>query len=478
MKKYSENPMKNSLLRTMFLMITLLALSVPSVAQAAQKETPPAGGKPKAFSVPPAQTFALPNGLKVTMIPYGDVPKVAVTAVVEAGNINETADQVWLGDLTVSLLKEGTQARTAAQVDEAAANMGGGINIGMGADQTTAGGEVLSEFGADYVKLIAEVIQKPALPGSEIERLKGDMLRNLTIAKSTPQSMANERFRKILYPDHSYGRIYPSEAMLKSYDLAMVKKFYDDNFGAARTHIYVAGKFNAATMRKAITDSFSAWKKGSAPARNAPKTAGKRILEVIDRKDAPQSTLYIGLPVVDPSNPDFMALRVTNAILGGSFGSRITSNIREKKGYTYSPNSQLSARYRDTYWLETADVTTAVTGPSLKEIFYEIDLLRKEPPSQAELEGIKNYLAGIFVLQNSSRGGVVGQLIFRNLHGLGDDYLTTYVQKVHAVTPEQVQQMANKYIKPDQMTIVVVGDKSKIAEQVAPYEKAAAPGGN
>lgn len=486
MNSYSENhlKMKHPLLRSMLLVAMVMALSVSIFAQgtpaqaAPKKETPPAGGQPKAFTVPPAQTFSLPNGLKVTMVPYGQVPKVAVTAVIEAGNVNEAADQVWLGDLTVSLLKEGTQARTAAQVDEAAANMGGGINISMGADQSTVAGEVLSEFGPEYVKLIAEVIQKPLLPGSEVERLKADMLRNLTIAKSTPQSMANERFRKILYPDHPYGRIYPTEAMLKSYDLGMIKKFYDDNFGAARTHIYVAGKFDAAAMRKAITDSFAAWKQGAAPNRMAPKTAGKRLLEVIDRPNAPQSTLYIGLPVTDPSNPDFMALRVTNAILGGSFGSRITSNIREKKGYTYSPNSQLSARYRDTYWIETADVTTKDTGPSLKEIFYEIDLLRKEPPSQSELDGIKNYLAGIFVLQNSSRGGVIGQLIFRNLHGLGDDYLTTYVQKVHAVTPQQVQQMATKYLNPDQMTIVVVGDKSKIAEQVAPYEKTTAPGGN
>jgi zinc protease len=405
---------------------------------------------------------------------------VNVTAVIDAGNVDEGADQVWLGDLTTNLMKEGTQKRSSTQVDEAAANMGGSIGIGMGADQSTVGGEVLSEFGPEYVKLIAEVATQPLLPAAEIERLKGDMLRNLSIQKSTPQSQANERFRKILYPDHSYGRLYPTEAMLKGYDIAMVKKFYEDNFNAARTHVYVAGRFDAAAMKKAITDSFGGWKAGTAVKRTPPKTAGKRVLELIDRPKAPQSTLYIGLPITDPSNPDYMAIRVMNAILGGSFGSRITSNIREKKGYTYSPNSSLSSRYHDAYWVQTADVTTAVTGPSLKEIFYEIDRLRKEPPTQEELDGIKNYLAGIFVLQNSSRAGVVAQLIFRDFQGLGADYLSTYVQKVHAVTPQQVQQMAAKYLNPDQMTIVVVGDKSVIAEQVAPYEKGtpAASGGN
>lgn len=478
MQKFPEKNMKNSLLRTAFAAATALALTVGAWAQAAPaKQAPPPGGKPKPFTVPAAQTFSLPNGLKVSMVPYGDVPKVAVVAVVEAGNINESAENVWLGDLTVSLLKEGTQKRSSAQVDEAVAGMGGTLNIGMGADQTTAGGEVLSEFGPEYAKLIAEVVQQPLLPASEVDRLKADMLRNLTIQKSTPQSQANEAFRKILYPDHPYGRLYPTEAMVKGYTIDQVKKFYDENFGAARTHVYVAGKFDAAAMRKAITDAFSGWKKGAAPARTPPKTAGKRMLQLIDRPNAPQSTLYIGLPITDPSSADFMPLRVMNAILGGSFGSRITSNIREKKGYTYSPSSQLSIRYRDTYWIETADVTTAVTGPSLKEIFYEIDRLRTEPPSQDELDGIKNYLAGIFVLQNSTRGGVINQLIFRNLHGLGDDYLTTYVQKIHAVTPAQVQEMAKKYINPEQMTIVVVGDKSKIAEQIAPYEKGTS-GGN
>ncbi|HUS19305.1 MAG TPA: pitrilysin family protein [Terriglobales bacterium] len=445
----------------------------------AQKQTPPAGGTPKPFNIPPAQHFTLPNGLKVTMVPYGQVPKVTISTVVDAGNINEGPEQVWLADLMGSLMKEGTQNRTSAQVDAAAAKMGGTLNVAVGADQTTVVGDVLSEFGPEFVKLSAEVLQRPLLPATEVDRLKADQLRNLTIAKSTPGAMANEKFRSILYPNHPYGRIYPTEAMIKSYDLAGVKKFYDDNYGAARTHIYVAGKFDAAAMKKAITEAYSAWKKGDPAKHDIPKTAGKRALEVVDRPGAAQSTLYVGLPVIDPSNPDYMALRVMNAILGGSFGSRITSNIREQKGYTYSPSSQLSARYRDTYWVEVADVTTAVTGPSLKEIFFEIDRLRKEPPTAAEMEGIKNYLGGIFVLQNSSRGGVINQLVFRDFHGLGEDYLPTYVQKVRAVTPEQVQQMAAKYINPDQMTIVVVGDKAKIADQLVPYQKAAAaPSGN
>jgi predicted Zn-dependent peptidase len=249
-----------------------------------------------------------------------------------------------------------------------------------------------------------------------------------------------------------------------------VQKFYKDNFGAARTHVYVAGKFDAAAMKKAITDAFSGWTKGPDPLINIPKPVTKRAFDLIDRPNATQSTVYVGLPTINPSNPDFIPLSVTNTLLGGSFGSRITSNIREQKGYTYSPFSQLSSRYRDGFWAEIADVTTAVTGPSLKEIFFEIERLQKEAPPADELKGIQDYIAGVFILQNSTRQGIIGQIAYADLHDLGDNYFETYVQKVYTITPQLVQQTAQKYLSVDKMTIVVVGDKAKIADQLAPYQ--------
>ena len=158
-----------------------------------------------------------------------------------------------------------------------------------------------------------------------------------------------------------------------------------------------------------------------------------------------------------------------NALLGGSFASRITSNIREQKGYTYSPQGQLSSRYRDAYWVEVADVTTNVTGPSLKEIFGEVDRLQSEAPSEDELKDFQNYLAGVFVLQNSSRGGIIGQLEFVDLHGLPAEYLNGYVERIYAITPAQVQEVAKKYLQDDKATIVVVGDRKVIEEQLKPF---------
>jgi zinc protease len=445
-----------------------LALTLPGFAQ---KQTPPEGGPPKPFVLPQEETFRLPNGLQVTMVTYGSLPKVAIDVTVRAGNLNESADQVWLADVMGRLMKEGTTSRTSEQVAKEASSMGGSVDITVGPDQTSVAADVLSEFGPRMVALLADVAQHPLFPDSELPRLKKDALRRLTVMKSQPRPLAQEKFLKTLYPDHPYGRLFPSEEMINKYTIADIQKFYKENFGAARTHIYVAGKFDAAAVKKAITDSFSGWARGSEPVINPPKPATKREFGLVDRPNAPQSTLYIGLPIIDPSNPDFIPLQVTNALLGGSFASRITSNIREQKGYTYSPSSTLSARYRDAYWAEVADVTTAVTGPSLKEIFYEIDRLQKDPPSDQELQGIKNYLAGLFVLRNSTRIGVISQLHFVDLHNLGDKYLDTYVQKVYAVTPKQVQEIMQKYVRSEKMTIVVVGDKAKITDQISPYEK-------
>jgi predicted Zn-dependent peptidase len=183
-----------------------------------------------------------------------------------------------------------------------------------------------------------------------------------------------------------------------------------------------------------------------------------------------QSTLRIGLPVnVSPGHPDYIPLEVTDSLLGGAFTSRITNNIREQKGYTYSPFSQVVTRYHTAAWQESADVTTKFTADSVREIESEISRLRKEPPDAKELKGIQNFMGGIFVLRNSSNQGIVGQLAFVDLHGLTDDFLKTYVQRVNAVSRQDVQRITETYLDPAKMTLVVVGDKEKIGESLKAF---------
>jgi zinc protease len=443
-----------------------LALVGPA---AAQRETPPPVGTPRDFKLPAKREFTLPNGMGVTLVPFGTVPKATVNLAVRAGRIDQRPGQVWLAELTGDLMNEGTAARTAAQVAEHAAGMGGTFNVGIASDISNIGGDVLGERAPEMIRLVAEVVRTPRLPESELERIKGDRLRALAISRSQPQPIANEKFRELLYGDHPYGQVYPTEAMLKGFTIAQVRDFHARSFGAQRSHLYVAGVFDAAAVESAIRQAFGDWPRGSPPADRPPSPKSERTLTLIDRPDAVQSTLIIGLPVPDATDKDYLALQVTDALLGGSFGSRITTNIREDKGYTYSPFSTVSDFRHEAYWYEQADVTTNVTGASLKEIFGEIERLRNEAPPVEELDGIKNNLAGIFTLQNGSRGGIIGQLSFVDLQGLEDAYLTDYVRNMLAVTPQDVQRVARDYLRPEKMAIVVVGDRKTVAEQVAPY---------
>ena len=430
---------------------------------------PPTPGPPRDFKVPEPRRFTLDNGLQVALVQWGTMPKVRVTLRVRSGNAFERADEVWLADLTGELVREGTATRSASRISEEVARMGGALSVTVGEDTTTFAGDVLSEFGAQMIGVVADVIRNPRFPASEIDRLKADLLRNLAVASSQPGQIALQKFREVMYGDHPYGRIFPTEAMIKGYTVEQIRRFYQQTYGAGRSRLYVVGRFDPATVEASIRKAFAGWEKGSDASPIAARPSSARALHIIDRPGAPQSTIVLGVPTVDPSSPDFIPLTVMDTLLGGAFASRITKNIREDKGYTYSPSSEVSVRYRDAYWSESADVTTTVTGPSIREILAEIDRLQAEPPSVEELTGIQNYLAGTYVLVNSSRTGITNQLAYMDLHGLPPSYPSTYVKQVYAVTPHQVSEMARKHLHDDRALIVIVGDRKVIEEQVKTF---------
>ena len=437
----------------------------------AQKETPPVGGQPKPFVFPKQDVYTLPNGLKVTLVQYGSVPKVAVQATIYAGTKDDPKGKKAISDMVASMLKEGSKNRSAEQIARETAEMGGGISVGAGSDSTNITGEVLSEFDARFIDLLADMVLNPNFKDEDLERLRANKLRGLAIARTQAGNQAWDKFREVIFPNHPYGQVNPTDDEVKGYTLGDLKNFYNENYGAGRTSLYVVGKFNSVAVKAAISKAFGGWKRGTASTRNVPVVAGKRSLTLIDRPDSPQSTIYLGMPAPSPSDPEYPKFVVMDTILGGAFGSRITSNIRENKGYTYSPGSFIWSRYKTGYWIENADVTTQFTGASIKEILFEINRMRTEPVSNEELQGIKNNLVGVYVLQNSTRFGVINQLENVNYHGLDKSSIDNYIKEISAVTAKDLQDMAKKYLKEEKMTIVVVGDKAKISEQLKPYEK-------
>jgi zinc protease len=431
----------------------------------AQKQTPPAGGVAKDFKLSDKSIKNYPNGLKTMVVHYGELPKANISLIIKTGNVHEGVEQVWLADLTGRLLREGTPTMNFAALSKKVAMMGGSLNVNVGSNQTTISGTVLSEYAPQFIKLLSDLVMQPAFPASELERLKGDFKRRLATQKAVPQAQAQEQFYAAVYKDHPYGRIFPTEEMLNSYTTAMVKDFYNANFGAKRSVLYVVGKFDDKAVNSAIA-SLTKWKAG--PAVSYPSVTAKAVSDtlIIDRKGAPQTTLMVGLPVVSPTNKDYVPFLVANSLLGGSFGSRITSNIRENKGYTYSPFSAVNNQVGSSLWVEQADVTSEHTVDALTEIEREIKRLQTEPPSKDELSGIQNYEAGIFVLRNSSPGGIISQLNFLDLYGLDDSYLNNYVKNLYKVTPETVSTMVRNYIDYNKMIKVMVGDRDTIQKQV------------
>ncbi len=431
-----------------------------------QKQIPPEGSAPKDFKLPKKTTFKLENGLAVTMVQYGKIPKVAINVVIRTGAMNEQADERWLSSIVGTMMKEGTRKRSSSDIREEVAMMGGSLDVQVGDDKTIFSSDVLSEKGPECIELLADVLMNPKFPESELPRLENDKLRELSLSLADPQAVTNEKFMKVLYKDHPYGRGFPTESIINGFTIDNVKIFYKENFGAQRSHIYVVGQFDERDVEVTIRDNFQDWKSEPVVVTNIPRPTSVKEIYITDKPGSTQSNIVMGLPVIDPSNKDFIPLQVVNMLLGGSFASRITSNIREQKGYTYSPWSTISSRYRTAYWAEVASVGTNVTGPAVKEIFHEINQLRSEPPSADELKGIANYIAGTFVLQNSTREGIIKQLAFLDFHGLPDTFLTNYVNSVHAVTPEMVKKIMVKYIRPEEITIVVTGDKRIIESQL------------
>ena len=452
-------------MRTLLTYVLILTFSV-TVLTAQEKEQPPKGGEPKGFTLPEKEIVEFDNGLTLVMVPYGSIPKATIQFSIKTGNIDEKENQVWLADLMADMLKEGSTTKSAKQIADDMAGMGGNLNIGVGVHTSYLSSSVLYEFAPKAITLMADVLKNPKWPVEELDRLKNDMKRNLSVRLAGPQAQASRDFFAAIYPDHPYGRVFPTDAMIDSYSVEDIKKFYDSNFGALRTTIYVAGNFDAESVKEAVESSLTDWKKGEPSDYAIAQPVTNADVKIIDRPGAPQSTIYYGLPVIGPSSEDYIALDVTNSILGGSFASRITSNIREDKGYTYSPYSNLKDNYKTGVWYEAADVTTEHTGAALKEIVKEIEILQNEPPSQEEMEGIINYESGIYVLQNSTPNGIIGQLIFLDTHDLDESFLTDKVKNMHAVTPEKVSEMTQKYIQPANMTLIVVGDKAKIENQI------------
>jgi zinc protease len=448
-----------------FILCTLLTTRV--FAQA----TPPPPAPPRPINWPVISESKLDNGLTVVLVPLHNVPKITAVLSLMAGRGTAYKTQPGVAQLAGRVANEGTTTRTSLQIKQELRSIGGSLTVGVDNDATTLSASSLSDSAPKLLDIISDVARHPAYPKSEVVLAKTNFAQEIEEERSSPDFLAQEELDKALFGGHPYGFSVPDPAAIKNVTRDSLKTFATTYYVPNNAALVIVGDFDAATMRNEVSKAFGSWKRVSLPA--APKLVlpvrDKRQIYVIDRPGSVQSTILIGAPAPPRSSADYIPLRTTNMIYGGAFYSRLTRNIRESKGYTYSPFSSADLRRAAGAFTAGASVRNEVTGPTILEMLYELDRMRVEPVTAEELQSAKTYSIGGMELELESQNSLATRISTIYIDELSRDFLQTFREKVSALTPADVQRSAAKYFDTYRSAIVVVGDYKQIKDQIAPF---------
>ncbi len=318
---------------------------------------------------------------------------------------------------------------------------------------------------------MAELTQQASFPADEFERERRQLLEGLKIQRTTPGFLASERFRKVLFGAHPYGTISPTETQAESYRLDQLKDFYASYYRPGNALLVMVGDFAPQAMHEQVEQVFGTWASGSvaeAPNPPLPDLHGRRVY-LVHLPGAVQAQVLVGNRAITRKHPDWLRLTLANSIYGGAFNSRLVMNIREEKGYTYSPRSGAHPLRQHGYFSVGAAVRNDVVAATLSEIFKEIEGMRSTPVGEKELADARNYMTGIFSLGLATQDGLAGQLATATLERLPEDYLETYRERILKLTAADVLDAAQKYFDSANAQIVVVGDRAQIESQAATF---------
>jgi len=442
------------------------------VAALASAQERPAVGPERPFQLAPRVEKTLPNGLRVIVTRQPAIPKVSITLTVLSGYSSDPADLTGLASMTADLIQEGTKTRNSRQIRRDVFGMGGSLSAAASQDYTSVSARGLAEFAPRLIELVADVAMNPTIPEDEVAILKQQHLQGVAQQKASPQFLANRTFRTALFGQHPYARTSETEASLNAMDRAKLAAFHRDHYRPNNAFLLIVGAIDPDATFAAVEKAFGAWTRGevTAPTYAQPPSLSGRHVYFVQRPNSIQSSIAVGNLAVKRSDPRWYELTLANTIYGGAFNSRIVRNIREEKGYTYSPQSALTGFSAAGFYRFAADVRNEVTGPTLTEVFKEIDKLRAEGSDGTELQGAKSYLRGIFPIQTATQTGLSATLNNVYVFGLPKDYPETFRAKIAAVTPEQVKSAATTLFGSENSVIAIVGDYSKVKDQLTAYK--------
>lgn len=445
--------------------IMLLAVQSTVDAQTFDRTKPPALGAPPKVSLPPIVTRQLANGLKLMVVEHHELPIADFVLLIGSGGTTEPAGKMGAANLTAAMLREGTTTRKSLEIADQMAFLGVSLNTGSSWESTTLTLHTPTAQLDSALALFADVALRPSFPANEFDRIRKTRLTELLQLKDQGPAIANIAYPAIVYgKSHPYGaRLLGTEESVAGLSVADLQSYYGTNFRPNNATLIVVGDVTPAQIEAKANQYFGAWQRGDvAPViYSDPPKPGTTAIYLIDKPGAAQSSFRIATVGVPRSTKDYFALTVMNTILGGSFTSRLNNNLRETKGYTYGARSQFDMRRSAGPFIASAEIVAAKTDSALIEFMKELNAIRQSVPAE-ELSKAKRYLQLALPADFETTQQIAGALVPVAMHALPLDYYNNYVQNIEAVTQADVQRVAQQYVNPGALAVVIVGDKATI----------------
>jgi len=433
------------------------------------RRTPPNPGPAPRFTLPQGESFKLPNGLTVIVHPNPALPLVAAELVVKSGSDANPSDQPGLAGFTADMLDEGTATRSAPRIADEIAQLGAFLDSAASSDASTVSLLALRATFPQALDVLADVVLRPAFPTAEVERQRASRIGELTQQRDDPARVAAVAAAGALYgPDHPYGYgQLGTEQAIRATTRENLVRFWRRHYLPGNAALVVSGDITADELRALATARFGGWERADAAVSAVGDPSGtKARLVVVDKPGAPQTALRVTTIAAARRTPDYPAMQVMNAALGGLFSSRINLNLREEKGYSYGVFSGFRYDRTPGPFTIAGSVRTDVTGQSVAEILKEVNGMRDKPLPAAELAGARDSQVYSLPGQFETNSGIGASLADTFVFDLPADYWRTLPDRYRAVTAAQVQAAAQKYLKPDQLKVITVGDRAAIVPQL------------
>ena len=467
------------------LMLALIALSASvGFAQAQQGQTTkgavikgkaPVNKNILKVKLPKAEEATLPNGLRVVLLRNDKVPTFSMQMVVLSGGLADKAEYHGLASFTAALLREGTAKHSSKDIAEQVDALGATLfaNSGLSSLTSTVTISGLVENLDQTLAIFADVVRNPSFPQTEVDKYKARTLAQLQFQRSSAQFLAQEQFNKAIYGNHPASLVAPPAESVKKLTSKDLTDFHSTYYRPNNAILTVVGDVTMKEIMPKLEKAFGDWQKGDIPTvaiPPAPAQSAARIF-LIDRPGSVQTVLTLGTLGIERTSPDYFAVLLADKVLGGGPSGRLFLNLREDKGYTYGAYSGFSgSKYRGT-WTSSSEVRTDVTDGAMTEFKNELDRLRTQPVPAEELENAKRSIVGSFALSLEQPQALLQNIVTQMLYNLPADYWDTYPQKVAAITAEDVQRVAQKYIDMDRLQVVAVGDAAKTKDVLTKYGK-------